>query len=186
MAKSMILCFVITFLVLGGVAVFIAWLADKMKSPTFYLDQATINGYNFTTNNQFNANFTLAVRSHNRDPKYRIDYNVIVVSVYHSGFTLAYDTLGPYTQSHGDDIIFTAQPIARNVRILDAGVVGSIKNETRAGQLGFEVRVRAAVRYEVKRWKHKKYILRIICTPVLISLTSGKPSQSIKCEVDRF
>lgn len=164
----------------------IAWLADKMKTPTFSLDQAAVEDYNFTADNRLNATFTVVVRSHNRDPKYKIDYRVIVVSVYHSGYTLAYDTLGPYTAPHGADIIFTAQPTARNVMIANSGMARDVRNETRARELGFEVRVRAAVRYEVKRWKHKNYTLRITCTPVLISLSSGKSSQSTKCDVDRY
>ncbi|XP_021733031.1 uncharacterized protein LOC110699827 [Chenopodium quinoa] len=185
-AKATIICFVITFIILGGIAVLIAWLADKMKSPTFSVDQAAVNDYNFTADNRLNATFTVVVRSHNRDSKYKIDYNVVVVSVYHNGYTLAYDTLGPYFQHHGDDILFTAQPKAQNVMISDPGLARDIRNETRAGRFELEIRVRAAVRYEVKRWKHKNYTLRIICIPVLIGLSSGKSSQSTKCDIDRY
>ncbi|XP_048493037.1 uncharacterized protein LOC125493610 [Beta vulgaris subsp. vulgaris] len=182
-----IICFVITFLLLGGIAVLIAWLADKMKSPMFSIDQANINGYNFTADNHLNATFILEVRSHNRDSKYQIKYDLIVVSVYHSGYTLAYDSnLGPFTQHHGEDIVFTAQPRARNVLIRNSELAGDIRNEARAEKLGLEVHVRAAVRYEVARWKHKSYVLRIICTPVFVGLSSGKGSQSTICDVDRF
>ncbi|KAK9705589.1 hypothetical protein RND81_07G068600 [Saponaria officinalis] len=167
-------CAAITFIILGGLALLIAWLADKMKSPTFTIDQVTVNGYNFsTTTNHLNATFTVAVRSHNRDSKYKIKYHVVAVSVYHtSDYALGFETLGPYSQGHGSYIIFSARPVARDVPVTDPEVARAIREENRVGEVRVEVRVRASVRYEVKGWKHKHFTL--------------KTNQSTNCDVDRF
>ncbi|XP_074278946.1 uncharacterized protein At1g08160-like [Silene latifolia] len=188
MGKSgTITCAATTFIILGGIALLIAWLADKMKSPTFSIDQAAVSGYNFSTTNYVNATFTVVVHSHNRDPKYKIIYHVVAVSMYHTNdYALGYETLGPYTQDHGDDLLFSARPVSQNVPISDPDVVKAMRNETKAGELRVQVRVRASVRYEVKGWKHKHFTLKVICSPVVINLTSGKTNQSTNCDVDRF
>ena len=152
----------------------VAWLADRMKAPAFTIDRATITSYNFTGDNLLNATVSLTLRSHNCDPKYTIKYEVVVVSVYHNGFTLAYDDLGgPFMQAHGRDITFEALPTAQNVSVCDPEIVEEFRNETKKGQLKLEVGLRAQLRFEIEGWKHRHYILKVICSPVLLNLTSG-------------
>ncbi|KAJ8429722.1 hypothetical protein Cgig2_013794 [Carnegiea gigantea] len=183
MANVAITCAVITLVFLGGLAVLIAWLADRTKAPAFSVATATITGFNFSTTNRLNATFSLSITAHNRDPKYFIIYHVIVVSVHHSGYTLAYQSVSSFTQPHGDATAFTAQPTAQDVIVSDPDVARQMRNETQAGQLGLEVLVRAAVRFQVTRWKHRHYTLKVICSPVGVDFGSGKRFQRTDCHI---
>ncbi|KAL9247592.1 hypothetical protein vseg_021009 [Gypsophila vaccaria] len=187
MSKGTTCWLALLIIVLGGVAVLIAWSVDKPKNPTFYINQGSINDYNLNSNNTLNATFTLVVQSHNRDPKYNINYNNIMVAIFHDAYSLAYVTnMGPYTQKHGKDLTFTALPVARDSKILESDVAVDLRNQTRSGRLDLEVRIRANVRFEVKRWKHKRYTLAIVCSPLVINLASGKTFEGTDCSVDRF
>ncbi|XP_074293249.1 uncharacterized protein At1g08160-like [Silene latifolia] len=182
-----ICCIGFTFLVLAGVAVLIAWSVDKVRTPSFSINQASISDYNLTSDNRLNATFMLVVKSHNHDPKYTIKYNSIMVAIFHDTYTLAYVTnVGPWIQHHGEDFVFTSQPVARNFTILDSAVAADLRNETNEGQLKFDVRIRTYVRFEVKGWKRKGYTLGIVCAPLVINLASGKTFEGTNCNVDRF
>ncbi|KAJ8426623.1 hypothetical protein Cgig2_027970 [Carnegiea gigantea] len=178
--RAMWTCVVITMLSLGAMSILIAWLADRMKPPAFTIERSTITSYDFTGDNLLNATVSLTLRSHNCDPKYTIKYEVVVVSAYHNGFTLAYDDLGgPFTQAPGHDITFGAQLTAQNVSMHNPDVVEEFRNETRKGQLKLEVGLRAQLRFEVEGWKHRHYILKVICSPVVLNLTSARNMQQI-------
>jgi len=186
MAKVAITCTVITLVFLGGLAVLVAWLADRTKPPAFSVASAIVTSFNFSTTNRLNATFSLSLTAHNRDPKYSIIYHVIVVSVHHTGYTLAYDSVPPFTQPHERTTAFTARPTAQNVIVSDPDVARQMRNEARAGQLGLEVRARAAVMFEVKRWKHRHYTLKVICSPVGVVFGSHKSFQRTDCDVHRY
>ncbi|KAK9690056.1 hypothetical protein RND81_09G101400 [Saponaria officinalis] len=185
--KASCYCILFIILVLGGVAVLIAWAVDKPKNPTFFINQASINDFNLNSDNRLNATFTLVVQSHNRDPKYTINYNYIMVAIFHDTSTLAYvPNVGPYKQDHGEDLIFTVQPLSRNFKISESDVAADLRNEMKSGQLNFEVRIRAYVKFQVKGWKRKRYTLGIVCAPLLINLASMKTFEGTDCSVDRF
>lgn len=183
-------CFIIilvNIILLGGAAVFIAWYSDHMVFPSITVEQGAINAYNFTSDNRLNATFIFVVHSKNRDPKYTIEYNQVVVSVYHvNGYSLTYENESPYVEHHGNGTFFTAHPVAHDVVINDTNVANTIRNETMGGHLDLEVRVRAKVKFEVRRWKHRHYLIKAICTPVIVNFTTWKTSSKTYCYVDSF
>ena len=90
--------------------------------------------------------------------------------------------IGAYAQDHGEDLFFTAQPVARNLNVSNAKMAAGLRNETRVGMLKFEVRIRAYVKFEVKWWKHTSYRLGIICSPLVIDFATGKYVNVTNCD----
>jgi len=187
MAKLWVIIIVINLIILGCAAVFIAWLADRVKFPEFAIDQGAINHFNFTNDNFLSANFIFVVRSHNIDSKYSVFYDHVAVSVYHDNYSLAYETLIHFAENNRkDDIVFTSHPIAKNVTISDGLVAANIRNETKSSHLELEVMIRASVMFEKKRWKKKQYLLKMICDPVVINLNTGKTVNRTDCIIDNY
>ncbi|XP_048492726.1 uncharacterized protein At1g08160-like [Beta vulgaris subsp. vulgaris] len=185
--RTCVIIIIVNIILLGGGAIFIAWYSDHMEFPSFSVEQGAINAYNFTAKNHLDATFIFVVRSHNRDPKYDIEYKQVVVSVYHpNGYSLTYENESPYIEHHGNGSFFTAHAVAHDVLVSDADVAADLRNGTVSGHLDVEVRVRAKVRYEVKRWKHKNYLLKAICSPVVLNFTTWKTFNKTYCNVDSF
>lgn len=178
---------IVNLILLGGGAVFIAWYSDHMVFPSFAVEQGAIKGYNFTATNRLNATFIFIIHSRNNDPKYDITYNQVVVSVYLlNGYSLTYESESPYTEQHGNGTFFTTHSTAREVVVTEPSAAEEIRNQTMAGHLELEVRVRVNVRYEVKRWKRKHYLLKAICSPVVFNFTTWKTFNKTFCNVDSF
>ncbi|XP_021733032.1 uncharacterized protein At1g08160-like [Chenopodium quinoa] len=188
MAKKVcVIIVIVNLILLGGAAVFIAWYSDHMVFPSFSVEQGAINEYKFNATNHLNAKFIFIVHSQNNDPKYDITYNKVVVSVYHlNGYSLTYEAENPYTVHHRNSTFFTAHPVAHDVVVSDKGIAEEIRNETMAGHLDLEVRVRVDVKYEVKGWKKKEYLLKAICSPVVVNFTTWKTFNKTYCNVDSF
>ncbi|KAL9241266.1 hypothetical protein vseg_015397 [Gypsophila vaccaria] len=187
MSKTCTVIILVNFFILGGAAIFIAWLADRIKFPQFDIDQAALNGFNLTNDNIFSVNFIFIVRSHNRDSKYTIFYDHIAVSVYHDNYSLAYETLGHFAENdRRDDIVFTSHPVARDVLIKDDRVAENIRNESKLTYVDFEVVIRVFVRFECKGWKRKQYLLKSVCAPLVIDLHTGKSLKRTDCYLDNY
>lgn len=189
-------CIAGTILVLGAVAVLIAWGVSHPKDPHFFVDQANISGYDLTSDNNLNSSFNLLVSAYNPNPKYFIYYDVVMVSVYDNGTLLAYQVLpDPFSHDPKAQLSLKAGPVAQNVSLSDGSspnnatttTVGDLKTAgSSGGAANLEVRVRAVTRFKYKGWKKFHHMMKATCSPVVVKFNSSSQAsgaQQTRCNV---
>ncbi|KAL8130076.1 hypothetical protein V2J09_019231 [Rumex salicifolius] len=193
------ICGVFTILVLGAVATLIAWGVSHAKDPHFFVDGATISGYNLTADNNLTSTFNILVSAYNPNRNYFIYYDVVMISVYENGTLLAYEVLpDPFAHHPKANLSLNAGPVAQSVSLTSDGtslnsttaIVGGLKSAGISnGTASLEVRVRAVTRFKYKGWKKFHHMMKASCSPIAVKFNSSSQAsgaQQTRCYVNTY
>lgn len=172
----------LTLIVLVGLAVLITWLIIKPKPFDYSVEDGSVHNFNLI-NNHLNATFDFVFRSHNPNRKISIYYDSIEVSVVYEDQTLAFNTIEPFYQPHRNVTRLGVTLVAQNVALSGHSSM-DLWHEKASRKLGLEVHVKARIRFKVGSTKLKHRTLRLLCYPVVASLSSSKTYERTECDID--
>ncbi|XP_027351555.1 uncharacterized protein At1g08160-like [Abrus precatorius] len=174
---------VLALIILVGIAVLIIWLVLKPKRLEYSVENAAIHNFNLTDTNHLYANFDLTIRSYNPNSKVSLYYDSMEVSVRYEDQTLATNAVQPFFQSHKNVTRLRVGLTAQTVALYDSAPK-DLRVERSGGDVDFDVKVRARIRFKVGAWKSKHRVLNIFCSPVSIKFSRAKSFERTPCEVE--
>lgn len=174
---------ILALIILVGIAVLIIWLAVRPRKLIYVIESAeAIQNYNLG-HNQLNATFNFQLRAYNPNGRVSIYYDRIEAKVSYDDETLAFNTLQPFHQGKRNVTRLGINLVAKNVDLYP-GVYRNMRMERHSGQIEVEVRVKAKIRFKVGVWRSRHRTLRLLCSPVMVSISPSKNFEMVPCDVD--
>ncbi|OVA17927.1 Late embryogenesis abundant protein [Macleaya cordata] len=183
--SSILRCIAITLLaliVIVGLTVLITWLVIRPKKLVYTVEAGKVEQFNIHYNH-LNATFDFVLRAYNPNKKVSVYYDSIDVSVSYDDQPIAYQTVQPFFQPRRNITRLELKPTGQAVP-LQGSVSRDLRLEKSSGEIQFEVRVKARIRFKVGRWKSSHYTVRVKCSPVEVHLSSPKKFDRTECDVD--
>lgn len=172
----------LVLIVLVGLAVLIIWLVIKPRNLKYSIEDGSIKGFNLT-DNHLNSNFSFVLRGHNPNGKVSIYYDKIEVSVLYDDQTVAFDTVEPFFQPHGNVTRLGLNLVAKDASLVKTAAK-DLSLEKSSGEVEWEVKMKAKIRFKVGSWKLRRRTMRVTCEPVLVHFSSSKAFERTTCDVD--
>lgn len=173
---------ILALIVLVGIAVLITWLVIKPKQLAYIIEARSVHNFNLNKDH-LNASFDFVLRAHNPNCRVSVYYDSIDMSVAYEDQTIAFNTLEPFYQPRRNVTRLEARLEARDVA-LSKSLSGDLRLEKASGQVQLEVRVSARIRFKVGVLKLKHRTLRVLCSPVIVHVSSWKSFESTHCDLD--
>ncbi|KAJ0084227.1 hypothetical protein Patl1_30552 [Pistacia atlantica] len=175
--------FLLSIIVIVGVAVLIIWWIVKPKQLVYTIEDASIHNYNLTGNSRLNSTFDFNIRAYNPNGRASIDYDSIEVSAEYENQNIAFTTLEPFQQPTRNVTHLEANLVAQNIA-LPKSISNDLRRDKSKGEIDLDVRLKAKIRFKVGLWKSDHRTMRIICSPVTIHFSSSKNFERTECEID--
>ncbi|KAJ0021444.1 hypothetical protein Pint_32035 [Pistacia integerrima] len=175
--------FLLSIIVIVGVAVLIIWWIVKPKQLVYTIEDASIHNYNLTGNSRLNSTFDFTIRAYNPNGRASIDYDSIEVSAEYENQNIAFTTLEPFHQPTRNVTHLEANLVAQNIA-LPKSISNDLRRDKSKGEIDLDVRLKAKIRFKVGLWKSDHRTMRIICSPVTIHFSSSKNFERTECEID--
>ncbi|KAK7246623.1 hypothetical protein RIF29_41493 [Crotalaria pallida] len=175
--------FLLTLVVLVGIAVIIIWLVVKPKHLDYSVENAAIHNFNLTDANHLYANFDFTIRAYNPNSRVSLYYDTVEVHVRYEDQTLATNAIQPFFQSHKNVTRLQVRATAQTVALYGS-VPKDLRVERSSGDIELDVLVRARIRFKVGAWKSKHRIMKVFCSPVLVNFSRDRSFNRATCEVD--
>ncbi|KAF8396497.1 hypothetical protein HHK36_018120 [Tetracentron sinense] len=173
---------ILSLIVLVGLIVLIIWLVVRPKGLAYTIEEGSIHGYDLK-DNRLNATFDFVLRSSNPNGKVSLYYDYIKVSVSYDDETIAFDLVEPFFQPRRNVTRYEVKPVARSVPLMGS-LAKNIRRERSSGKFVFEVRVKARIRFKVGIMKLRRRTLRVLCSPVVVHMSSSKGFDWTRCDID--
>ncbi|KAF8397767.1 hypothetical protein HHK36_016689 [Tetracentron sinense] len=178
-------CIPITILfsvLLFCLSVFIVWLVIRPKGLVYTIEDGSVHGFDLK-NNHLNATFDFILRSYNHNRKVSVNYDSIKVSVSYEGETIASDFFEPFFQPHRNVTRFEVKPVARSVSLMEF-VARDLRLEKSSGKVRLAVEVKARIGFKVGVWNSAHRTLRVLCSPVVVFVSSSEKADRTFCNTD--
>ncbi|KAJ7947900.1 Late embryogenesis abundant protein [Quillaja saponaria] len=175
--------FILTSIILVGIAAFIIWLVVKPKHLVYTIEDASIHNFNLTNANQLYANFDIAVRARNPNSRVSVYYDKVDVFVEYEDQTLATSTVAPFFQPHKNVTRLEVKLDARSVNLYGS-MPKDLGLEKSSGGIELEVWVKARIRFKVGAWKSRDRVMGIYCSPVLVHFSKSRGFERTYCDVE--
>ncbi|KAI3933331.1 hypothetical protein MKW98_006690 [Papaver atlanticum] len=183
--SAVLRCIAITLLalvILVGLAVLITWLALRPKKLVYTVETGKVEQFSIHYN-RLNTTLGFVVRAYNPNRKVSVYYDSIDVSVTYDDQPIAFETLEPFFQPHRNVTMLNVKPTGLAVP-LQGSVSKDLRLEKSSGEMVFDVRIKARIRFKVARWKSSHYTVRVKCPSVEVHLSFPKLFRQTKCDVD--
>lgn len=171
-----VLAVAIGLIIALGAAIFIAWLVLRPQVPEFRVDSFSLT--NFTVDNASVISFSSEVRLTARNPnkKMSLDYDRIDAMIFYKSWSISDTVIPPFSQGTKNETSMTAK-FAAVGRFLDESAVDGINRERRGnGNVGFNLRVLARVKFKATAWRTRKRYLKVFCGDLVVGIpTNGRP-----------
>lgn len=174
--------FLLALIVIVGVTVLVIWLVIKPKRLVYTIEDGSIQKFN-VTNNHLNSTFNFVIRAHNPNGQASIYYDSIEVSVSYDDQNIAFNTLQPFHQPTRNVTRLETTLVAQNAALSES-LSKDLKLERQSGKVLLDVHVKATIRFKVGVWKSGDRTLRILCSPVVVHLSSSKNFERTECDID--
>ncbi|OVA07129.1 Late embryogenesis abundant protein [Macleaya cordata] len=185
--RRLIIAGITVFLIIGAIT-FILWLVIRPHLPEFRVESASLSNFNVSSS-QLNANWEIGFFVRNPNKKMTIFYDRIEGSVFYKDDSLADNSLAPFYQSKKNQTTITAKFTALTSYVDDRTVKEMVGDRNR-GEVNFNVRMLAWVRFRSGAWRTRRHLMRVFCDDVKIGFSSNTGTtgslsgRSKECEVD--
>jgi len=179
-----LLRFLITFIIVIGVAALVIWLVLRPSTLKVYVETVSVPKFN-VTGNGLNSSIALMMSIRNGNKKIGIYYDVLHFSAYYGGSEMiGYTQVEGFYQGHKNtstvDAVLTSDPSL----VLPSTVSNSLASDKSVGVVDVEVRMRSRIRVKVGKIKSRRFTMKAKCHLSLpLNNTSGA-FQGTKCKVD--
>lgn len=170
----------LALIVLVGLAVLITWLVIRPRRLVYTVEDGSIHNFN-VANNHLNASFDFVVRSYNPNSRVSVYYDAIEASVKYEDQTVAYSVVDPFFQPHRNVTRLEVKLTAQNVALMGSASQ-DLTHEKSAGEIEFDVFLKAKIRFKVGSLKSKHRTLRIWCSPVMVPTSRPKKFERTYCD----
>ncbi|XP_051134222.1 NDR1/HIN1-like protein 1 [Andrographis paniculata] len=176
--KFRLLAALLTFLILAGVTVAVAWLVLRPSKPHFVLQNVVVFDLNLTAGDSVTANFQVTVASRNPNGRIAVNYDRLVAGAAYRGQQITLPTRLPATYQAGKETIVWS-PFLYGPQIPVAPYVGvSLRQDQIAGTVLVTVRVGGGIRWKVGTVVSWKYRLTVNC-PVYLNFPARKNGSGV-------
>ncbi|KAF3790564.1 YLS9 protein [Nymphaea thermarum] len=189
---STLLKFIITIVVIIGIAALVIWLVLRPTAIKFYVENASLTQFNFTNTNTLLYDLKLNVSITNHNKKIGIDYDNLEAAAYYAGERFGWDRLPGFYQGHKNTTILQTAFKGQSL-IVPADFVANVFNDQKArGFYYVDVKIKPKMRFKIGHLKTTKYSPKIWCY-LQIPLDSKNSSSTAaggftrtKCDVDYY
>ncbi|CAN8301035.1 unnamed protein product [Cochlearia groenlandica] len=174
---------ILTLIFILATGFLITWLVNKPKKLHYTIQNASVQNFNLTDNNDnhMSATFKFTIQSQNPNHKISVYYDSVEIFVKFNDQTLAFDTVEPFHQP-GKSVTKIDETLSvQNVAVSKSNVK-DLRGQSLLGKIEVKVYVKARVRFKVGIWKSSQRTARIDCSHVKVSLSQSKIYQNSSCD----
>lgn len=96
---------------------------------------------------------------------------------------VAFSTIDHFHQPTRNVTRLETKLVAENAALSDS-VSKDLRLERKSGKVSVDVHVKAKIRFKVGIWKSSDRTVRILCSPVIMHLSSSKNFDAKECDID--
>ncbi|TYK07445.1 NDR1/HIN1-Like protein 3-like [Cucumis melo var. makuwa] len=169
----------ITVVIVLGIAVFLLWLIFRPNLLQFHATDASLTQFNFTSPNNNNLHYNLALNITVRNPNRRIGiyYDVIEVSAFYEDQRFSTVNLSQFYQGHKNTSVLSPSFVGQNIVLLGTDGISSYNSEKSSGIFSIDVKINLRIRFKFGLVKFGHYKPKIRC-PLKVPLRSNSTSSS--------
>jgi|UniRef100_A0A2N9GIX2 hypothetical protein len=183
---SLIFKLVFTVLILVGIAAVIFWFLVRPNNLKFYVTDASLTQFNFTTNNNLQYNLDLNITVRNPNKRIGIYYDTIQASTYYEGQRFDTVSLTPFYQGHKNTSLLSQVFDGQKLVLLGTSEVSNFNSEKSNGVYSIDVKLNLKIRVKVGWIKIGHFKPKIDCglKVPLSGSSSGGSFETTKCGLD--
>ncbi|XP_052197271.1 NDR1/HIN1-like protein 10 [Diospyros lotus] len=166
-----LLVIVIALFVIFGSVFFIVWLVVRPRLPEVRIDSVALSNFNLSSS-LFTGNWDVRFTVRNPNHKMTLYYDHIDSSILYLTEALAETTVPPFAQGTKNQTSMRATFAAAST-YLDKSVVDHMNGERAKGNVNFNVRMFARVRFKAGAWRARQRFLRVFCGDLPVGLSSN-------------
>ena len=182
-----LLKFIVSLVVIVGLAVLIFWLIFRPTHLKFYATEASLTQFNFTSNNTLQYNLALNITARNPNKKIGVYYDSIEVRAYYDDHRFDAKSLTPFYQGHKSTKVLNTEFSGQKSVLLAAEELSEFNSEKTAGVYNIDVKLYLQLRLKVgklKTWKLKPKVDCELRVPLSSNGNSATGFESTKCDID--
>ncbi|ERN16142.1 NDR1/HIN1-like protein 10 [Amborella trichopoda] len=161
----------IAVIIIFGLVSLIFWLVLRPKVPEYTVQSASISQFNLS-DSKLTANWNVTLNSFNGNKKMGIYYDEIRVSLYYGSELLSQTGLPPFYQETKNSTVLIAR-FASDGDFVGDEVGKKMSAQKGNGNVEFNVRLAAWVRFNTGGWRTRRHVLIVLCDHVNIGFNSS-------------
>ncbi|KAB1222554.1 Protein YLS9 [Morella rubra] len=186
---SLIFQILFTVLVILALAAFIFWLLFRPNEVKFYVTDASLTQFNYTSNdNTLHYNLALNVSIRNPNKRIGIYYDRIEANAYYQDQRFDTETLTPFYQGHKNTTVLSPVFHGQQLLTLGSSEVSNFDSDKNNGIFGISLRLNIRIRAKLGWIKIGHFKSKIKCgldVPLTSSGTSSaSPFETTRCSFD--
>ncbi|GMY25362.1 Protein YLS9 [Fagus crenata] len=181
-----LLKFIISLVVIVGLAILIFWLIFRPNKVNFYVNEASLTQFNFTENNNLQYNLALNITVRNPNKKIGIYYDKIEARAYYEDQRFDTKLLTPFYQGHKTTSELNPVFQGQKVVLLGTDELSEFNTEKSAGVYNIDVKLYLRIRFKVGKLKTWKMKPKIECDLKVPFGSNGNSAgfEKTKCDID--
>ncbi|XAR59638.1 hypothetical protein NMG60_11015546 [Bertholletia excelsa] len=163
--------FIASFIIAGTIG-FIVWLVLRPRLPEFRVDSVSLSNFNLSSSSsQITGNWDVQFTARNPNHKISLYYDHIDASVSYKSERLSETRMAPFAQGKRNQTAVRATFVAA-LAYVDKSVVDGITKERTRGNVNFNVRMVARVRFKGSVWRDRRRFLSVYCGDLVVGVSA--------------
>jgi len=152
---------ILGLLIVGGIVVFIIWLALRPHKPIYYVEYVSYPELSLK-DTVLNSRMEVNLTTRNPNGRVGICYYKVEGFIFYGDQRIAGADIGPFYQGHKEVRVLNPTLTAHSF-ILNEDIARDLELENSAGTLELKLKLYARIRFKVGNWKSRHYNLRVKC-----------------------
>lgn len=162
----------ITFFIVAGCVIFIAWLVLRPRMPEFRVQSVKVTNFSVVDSQHVSGTWQVGLLATNPNKKMKISYGTMNTELLYKSEFITATRIPPFDQGTRNQTVLNTVFSADNAYVATAAV-NDLNSDRTKGNVAFRIRGQALVRFRSGWWRARRRLLRVLCEDLAVGLSSS-------------